>query len=72
LHDSQSIKTVQFVNKDTGIDGGKKINGRKRSILVDKLGLPLAIKVTAANIAYNKAGIQAIKLLQGKVPRLEK
>lgn len=70
--DSQSVKTVQFVDKDTGIDGGKKINGRKRTILVDKLGLPLVIKVTAANIADNEAGIQAVKLLQGKAPRLEK
>lgn len=70
--DSQSVKTVQFVSEEIGIDGGKKINGRKRTILVDKLGLPLAIKVTAANISDNQAGILAINLLKGKVNRLTK
>lgn len=70
--DSQSVKTVQFISEDTGIDGGKKINGRKRTILVDKLGLPLAIKVTAANISDNQAGILATNLLKGKVNRLTK
>lgn len=70
--DSQSVKTVQFISEETGIDGGKKINGRKRTILVDKLGLPLAIKVTAANVSDNQAGILAIDLLKGKVNRLTK
>ena len=70
--DSQSVKKVQFINEETGIDGGKNINGRKRTILVDKLGLPLAIKVTAANISDNKAGILAVDLLRGKVPKLQK
>jgi putative transposase len=60
------------VSEETGIDGGKKINGRKRTILVDKLGLPLAIKVTAANISDNQSGILAIDLLRGKVSRLKK
>jgi len=70
--DSQSVKKVQFINEETCIDGGKNINGRKRTILVDKLGLPLAIKVTAANISDNKAGILAVDLLRGKVPKLQK
>ncbi len=70
--DSQSIKKVQFTNEETGIDGGKNVNGRKRTILVDTLGLPWSIKVTAANISDNQAGILAVDLLNGKVPRLEK
>lgn len=70
--DSQSVKSVQFVSQAIGIDGGKKINGRKRTILVDKLGLPLAIKVTAANVSDNEAGIAAVESLKGKVPRLKK
>lgn len=52
--------------------GGKFINGRKRTILVDTLGLPWAIKVTAANVSDNQAGILATNLLQNKVPRLKK
>ncbi len=36
------------MSEETGIDDDKKINGRMRTILVDKLGLPMAIKVTGA------------------------
>jgi putative transposase len=46
--DSQSIKTATQ-GKDVGFDGGKKVKGRKRHILVDTLGLVLAVVVTAAN-----------------------
>ena len=55
--DSQSIKKVQFTNKEMGIDCGKNINGRKMTILVDSLGLSWSIKVTAANISDNQAVI---------------
>jgi transposase len=48
--DSQSVKKVAFISLDTGIDGGKKVNGRKRHIAVDSQGLPLAISVSAANV----------------------
>jgi transposase len=70
--DSQSVKTVQFTSEDTGIDGNKKINGRKRTLIVDKLGLPFAIKVTAANISDNEAGLAALEQLKGQVPRIKK
>jgi transposase len=70
--DSQSVKTVQFVSESVGIDGNKKINGRKRTFLVDKSGLPFSIKVTAAHISDNQAGISALEQLKGKVPRLQK
>ena len=46
--DSQSIKTATQ-GKDVGFDGNKKIKGRKRHILVDTLGLIIAVVVTAAN-----------------------
>lgn len=70
--DSQSVKKVQFTHEETGIDGGKNVNGRKRTLLVDSLGLPWSIKVTAANISDNQAGVLAVDLLAGKVPRLKK
>lgn len=70
--DSQSVKKVQFTHEETGIDGGKNVNGRKRTIIVDSLGLPWSIKVTAANISDNQAGVLAVDLLAGKVPRLKK
>ena len=70
--DKQSVKKVQFRHEETGIDGGKNINGRKRTILADTLGLPWSIKVTAANVSDNQAGIIAIDSMSGKVPRLKK
>ena len=70
--DSQTVKKVQFINLETGIDGGKKINGRKRTILVDTLGIPWSVKVTAANVSDNQAGILAVNSMKGEVPRLQK
>jgi putative transposase len=58
--DSQSVKIVPFTSADTGIDGNKKINGRKRHIIVDSQGLPLAIRVTAANLYDGMAGLSLI------------
>lgn len=49
-----------------------KINGRKRTILVDTLGLPLSIKVSSANVSDNEAGIKALEEIKGCVPRLKK
>src|SRR5713101_1128657 len=46
--DSQSIKTATQ-GSAVGFDGGKKIKGRKRHLLVDTLGLIIAVVVTAAN-----------------------
>src|SRR3712207_9027714 len=46
--DSQSVKTTQ-VRGVRGYDKGKNVNGRKRHVLVDTLGLLLAVVVTAAD-----------------------
>ncbi|WP_051398163.1 IS5/IS1182 family transposase [Runella limosa] len=68
---SQSIKSVQFVSTEIGIDGNKKINGRKRTILVDTLGILWCVKVTSTGVSDNQAGIRALESLKGKVPRLQ-
>ena len=47
--DSQSVKTVSGRGV-RGFDAGKKVNGRKRHLLVDTLGLLLAVVVTAASV----------------------
>lgn len=72
IFDSQSTKKVAFVDQATGIDGGKKVNGRKRHLAVDTLGLPWAICVTAANISDNQGGRMLVERLKGKVPRMQK
>jgi putative transposase len=52
--DSQSVKTAGG-GHEVGTDGGKKVRGRKRQIVVDTLGLLLAVVVTAANVDDAKA-----------------
>jgi putative transposase len=46
--DSQTVKATEIADS-RGFDGGKKITGRKRHILVDKLGLLLVIVVSVAS-----------------------
>ena len=48
--DSRSIKSSHHVAPDRGIDGNKKIKGRKEHIVVDTLGLPMGVVVHEANI----------------------
>ncbi|MEM8831568.1 MAG: IS5 family transposase [Cyanobacteria bacterium P01_G01_bin.19] len=47
--DSQSVKNDRKKGEVYGFDGGKKVKGRKRHILVDTQGLILAVVVTEAN-----------------------
>lgn len=48
--DSQSVKTTT-VGGPRGYDKGKNVNGRKRHILVDTLGLLLSVVVTPADVS---------------------
>jgi putative transposase len=60
--DSQSVKTTWVGGEDRGYDGGKKVKGRKRHLLVDTEGLVLRAKVHAANV-IDREGIEP--LLEG-------
>jgi putative transposase len=48
--DTQSVKTTEMGGPNRGDDGAKKIQGRKRHLLVDTLGLLIAVVVLAANL----------------------
>ena len=68
--DSQSVKSTAVGGEERGYDGGKKVKGRKRHILVDTEGFVLRAKVHRANV-LDQEGIKA--LLRGaarRFPRL--
>ena len=69
--DSQSTKTM-YASEERGIDGGKKIKGRKRHIVVDIMGNLLSVCVHAANIHDTKAGINPAKKAYEKYPSIER
>lgn len=68
--DSRSVKTSHHVDTGRGINGDKKIKGRKEHVVVDTLGLPISIKVHEANIHDSKGAISTIENLAYKFSRL--
>ncbi|MGI8762293.1 MAG: IS5 family transposase [Jatrophihabitantaceae bacterium] len=49
--DAQSVKGADTVGAGSrGFDAGKKVNGRKRHIVVDTMGLLLAVIITTASV----------------------
>jgi putative transposase len=69
--ESQSIKTSSVRGDARGYDGEKKVQGRKRHLLVDTLGLLLKGKVLAADISDREGAKVLLGLLAGKLPRLQ-
>ncbi len=70
--DSRSVKTSRSGGECRGIDGGKKIKGRKQHIVTDTLGLLLVVVVHAANVHDSKAAQEVISRLRGRFNRLSK
>jgi putative transposase len=69
--DTQSVKTIEMGGEERGYDGGKKIKGRKRHLLVDTLGLLLAVVVTAANADDGTAAPRLLERVdENSLPRL--
>ena len=57
--DSQSAKTTDIGGEQRGYDGGKKVRGRKRHLLVDTEGLVLKAKIHIAEVADQGAWVTA-------------
>jgi putative transposase len=63
--DSQSVKSTGVGGEDRGYDGGKKVKGRKRHVLVDTEGFVLKVHVHSARVM----DYEGIKSLRRKADR---
>lgn len=68
--DSQSVKTTES-GGIRGFDAGKKVNGRKRHILVDTIGLLLVGVVHAANVQDRDGAAQVFQAMGKRFPWLK-
>ena len=70
LIDSQSVKTMS-VTTLKGYDGNKKLTGRKRFVIVDVLGLVLALRLTSANVGERAGALLLFTALGQRFSRLK-
>ncbi len=63
--DSQSVDTTSG-GEQRGRDNAKNVDGRKRHIVVDSMGLLLAVLVTAADVDDAKAAAELFERLEGQ------
>ncbi len=61
--DAQSVKSTLVSSEDKGFDAGKKIKGIKRHIIVDTLGLILAVVIQSASVQDRDGAISVIDKL---------
>lgn len=69
--DSQSVKTSPQ-GGPKGFDAGKKVKGRKRHLVVDTLGLLLAVSVHTANIQDRDGAAPVVAQAVEKYPSIKK
>jgi hypothetical protein len=69
--DSQPVKAAETVARDSrGFDAGKKVQGRKRHIAVDTIGLLLTVLVTAASVQDRDAARPLLWNLRQAFPEI--
>jgi putative transposase len=68
IMDGQSVKTTER-GGTRGFDSHKRVKGRKRHILVDTLGLPIASRVEPANTSNRRADGRLLAGLAPLFPR---
>ena len=69
IMDGQSVKTTERGGV-RGFDAHKRVKGRKRHILVDTLGIPIACRVEPADISDRRVGARLLRGLSSLFPRI--
>lgn len=69
--DSQSVKATE-TSKSRGYDAGKKINGIKRHLLVDTLGMVLTVMILTADVQDRDGARKLLEKIKTRFPRLQK
>lgn len=69
--DAQSVKGADTVGQSSrGFDAGKKVNGRKRHVVVDTIGLLVVVLVTAASVQDRDGGRLVLDRARMKMPSI--
>jgi len=68
--DSQTVKASPQAIDPVGYDGGKKVKGRKRHIVVDTMGMLLGVRVHAADIQDRDGARLVFRDMEGRRPLL--
>jgi putative transposase len=63
--DAQSVKNTFVSSEDKGFDAGKKIKGIKRHIIVDTLGLVLAVVVQNPSVQDRDGAVEVVSKMVG-------
>jgi putative transposase len=68
--DAQSVKNTLVSSESKGFDAGKKIKGIKRHIIVDTLGLILAVVIQSASVQDRNGAMDVIKKLRAQFKKV--
>src|SRR5205807_4746776 len=68
--DSQSVKTTES-GGPRGFDAAKRVKGRKRHMVTDTQGFPLAVLLHPANIQDNHGAVPLLGSLRQSFPKLQ-
>jgi putative transposase len=68
--DAQSVKNTLVSSESRGFDAGKKIKGMKRHIIVDTLGLILAVVIQSASVQDRTGAVEVIEKLRAQYKKI--